>query len=326
MFCLGLDFGGTKLTAGVVEIPEGRIVHVSRESTPGSGAQASIGAMFRMARREIEKTGVEWKQTAGVGVSFGGPVDGQCERTLMSHHESGWEGIPLRKMVEEEFGLPATMENDANAAALAEWQFGAGQGYRHVAYLTVSSGIGGGVVADGKIYRGAHGTAGEIGHTIVMPDGPSCTCGRRGCLEGLASGWSIARRAKEAMEQEEGYSSLRQYAETLRAEMIFEAAERGDALAARIIEETCRYLAIGIGNLINLFDPEVVVLGGGVSKAGDRLFIPLRRFLETEAVPVSGTVPPIVPGSLYDNGGLLGAIAVIAQCLGKKKNIDTHSF
>src|SRR6185437_1068340 len=190
---LGLDFGGTKLAAGLAD-ESGRLVAFGRCPTdPAAGRDGAIAAL----RRLVETFPTSDGAPTASGVSFGGPVDPVCRRTLLSHHGPGWEEFALVDRVEEIWRSPAKMENDANAAALGECRYGAGRGYRHVLYLTVSTGIGAGIVIDGELYRGARGLSGELGNTIVMPGGPRCPCGKRGCLEAVASGPSIARAYAE---------------------------------------------------------------------------------------------------------------------------------
>ena len=306
---LALDIGGTKLAAGVVT-PAGEVLGEGREATdPASSPERVLDALFELSEIAIQQSGTGWRELEAVGVSFGGPVDFPAGRTVRCHHLPGWEGVALRDLVAAWAGLPAVMDNDANAAALGETAFGAARGCEHVLYLTVSTGIGGGLVLGGRIYRGANSAAGEIGHTLVAPGGPECTCGRRGCLEAVASGPGIARAAREALEAGEASTLGKIPREELTARHVAEAA-KSDSLAARIMQQAGEYLGVGIAAAVNLMNPEMVVIGGGVSEAGDVLLGPVRESVRRQAVPESVRHLRIAAGELRERGGLLGAAAL----------------
>jgi glucokinase len=306
---LALDIGGTKLAVGLVT-SGGEVLARSRRETDRTATPSDImDALEAMAREVMQDApGV----IDAVGISYGGPVDYEAGLTVTCHHLEGWENIALRDEMQHRFSAPAFMDNDANAAALAEAMFGAGKGHQYLLYLTVSSGIGGGIITGGRVYRGATGMAGEIGHMTVLPDGPPCTCGRRGCLEALASGWSIARRAQEAIAGGDMDSTLARLPadERVTAQAVASAAAEGDALALRIINETADYLAFGIGAGVNLLNPTLVVIGGGVSKAGPVLFDPLRARLTYYALDANCAAVNVVPAALGDDVGLLGGAAL----------------
>jgi glucokinase len=306
---LALDIGGTKLAVGIVT-RSGEVLARQRAETDRSARPSAItDALESMARAAMKEMP---GRVEAIGISYGGPVDYYSGITVTCHHLEGWEGIPLRDEMERRLAAPAYMDNDANAAALAEAMFGAGKGHDYLLYLTVSSGIGGGIIAGGRIYRGATGMAGEIGHMTVLPDGPLCTCGRRGCLEALASGWSVARRAREAIVAGESNSRLARMdaEEPLTAQAVAAAAVAGDALALRIMNETAEFLALGIGAAVNLLNPTLVVIGGGVSKSGAVLFDPLRSRLRHYALDANCAAVNVVPAALGDDVGLLGGAAL----------------
>ncbi len=236
-----------------------------------------------------------------VGVGFGGPVDFERQRIINSTHVEGWDDVPLPKILKDEIGLPVVVDNDANLGALGEFTFGAGRGRQSMVYYTVSTGIGGGIILDGDIYRGANGNAGELGHVPILVDRPRCVCGNVGCLEALCSGPAIARRAHKRMK---GVSPH------LTAKDVFDAARRGNRIAAEIVEETADYLGMGIAATINTLAPDVVVVGGGVSKAGRILFDPLRKSVKRRVMPVHRRDLRIVPAKRGDNAVLLGAIVL----------------
>ena len=233
--------------------------------------------------RTLAATGLD--RATGIGVGFGGPVDVERGVILRSHHVSAWDDFPLRETLRERFGTPVALDNDANAGALGEARFGAGQGHRHVLYVNVGTGIGAGVILDGRIYHGAHGLAGEIGHVTVERNGRLCDCGKRGCLEAYASGRAIG------------------------GPEVTRAAAEGDPAALRRIDDTARWLAAGIGAAVNVLNPSAVVLGGGVSEAGELLLAPLRSHLEAELMP-GMPAPEVLPAALGYDAGVIGALAL----------------
>ena len=314
---LALDFGGTKLAAGLVEAATGAVLARVRRPSP-SEAWRSIEEMLDMARQALAEGRRARSDVAGVGISFGGPVDETRQRVRLSHHVPGWENLPLVQEVSRALALPTTMDNDANVQALGEWRFGAGRGVADVLFVNVGTGIGGGVIVGGRLHRGRHGLAGEIGHTVVKPDGPPCTCGKRGCVESLAAGPGIARAARAMLAERPGEGArLRALAggdsAAVTGELVFRAAAAGDELALAALADACRYLGIGIANAAAIVDPELVVVGGGVAKAGDLFFGPLREAARAHAAPLDPEMLRIVPGALGDDANILGAAALAEQ-------------
>ncbi len=314
---LALDFGGTKLAAALVDAAAGAVLARVRRPSP-SDARSSIAEMLDMGRRAVADAGRRLADVAGVGISFGGPVDESRRRVRLSHHVPGWEDLPLVDEVSRQLGLPAAMDNDANVQALGEWRFGAGRGVSDLLFVNVGTGIGGGLIAGGRLRRGRHGLAGEVGHTVVEPSGPVCTCGKRGCVESLASGPGIARAAREALRGRPfGGGRLRELAggdpAGITGELVFRAAAEGDPVARQVLERACTYLGIGIANAAAIVDPELVVVGGGVAKAGERFFGPLRRAAREHAAPLEPDMLRIVPGELGDDANVLGAAALAEQ-------------
>jgi glucokinase len=301
---LGLDFGGTKLAAGVVSAA-GQLMASRRCATPAGAAPASLQAMQQLARELIAEAG----PIERIGVSFGGPVAADGRTVRLSMHVAGWEHAPLAEWLESAFGVPCALANDGDAAALAEHRFGAGRGVRHLLYLTLSTGIGGGVIIGEALHRGEHAWAGEVGHLVLQHDGPPCPCGRNGCLESLASGLSIAREARAAGAQGlHGPSMLDAHdPAALTAALVAQAAAAGDPRADAVWSAAMRWIGIGIASAANLLNPGRVVLGGGLTRAGALLLTPVSAAARARALDPA---LQIVPAALGDDVGILGAAAV----------------
>jgi len=311
---LALDFGGTKHAAAVVAAGERQWQkHRRAFSPPKADASTDLEIM-----RSLVQDLLAGDRPAAIGVSFGGPVDAITGTVRLSHHVPGWENTPLREMLEAEFLAPASVDNDANVAALGEYRFGAGQGYNSLFYITVSTGVGGGWILNGKPWRGAEGMAGEIGHTVVDPGGPLCLCGKRGCLERLASGPYIAQQAREWLRsQPERGEILRTLVEdnleSITGFVVSQAAAQGDDLAIDALARAGWALGVGIGNVANVMNPQRFVLGGSVTKAGARFWEVVRRIARETALPEVHF--DIVPATLGDEAPLWGAVALAEDLL-----------
>ena len=229
-YVVGIDIGGTKL-ATVVADNSGKIIYKIRQPTHADkGPEYAIELLIDMVCQTTKNAKLELNDVSAIGVSCGGPLDTKTGIVYSPPNLPGWEALPLKERLENKLGIPVTIENDANACALAEYRFGGGRGYDSVLYMTMSTGIGGGIVINGEIYRGANDSAGEVGHQILLPDGPLCGCGKRGCLESLCSGPAIARRAKDAIQVEPDSEILRLAdgeINLVKSEHVFEAANNG---------------------------------------------------------------------------------------------------
>jgi glucokinase len=307
MSVLGIDIGGTKLAAGIVDaegkiLARGEVPTIARE-----GLEPVLGRIIGLGRDLLKRAGGE-TAVRRIGIGCAGPVDIRAGKVFTPPNLPGWIEVPLVQRVEAGLGLPAVLENDANAAALGEFRYGAGRGARSLVYLTVSTGIGGGIILDGKVWHGLKDAAGEAGHMTVCPDGPLCGCGNRGCLEAMASGPSIARRAREAVAGGRA-TRLREVPEPTSADVV-RLAKEGDDVAREVWDLAVGYLGIGVAAVITILAPERVVLGGGVTTAGDFLFDPLRAEVRrrVKLVPVESV--PILPAALGPDVGILGAAAV----------------
>ncbi len=306
MLAIGVDIGGTKVAAGVVD-GGGHVLARARRLTPSRdprAVEATIVEVVDELRRD--------HSVVAVGIGAAGFVDAGRARVMFAPHLA-WRNEPLQSVVHEATGLPVVVENDANAAAWAEWRFGAGRDESHLVCVTLGTGIGGGIVTNGRVERGRYGMAGEFGHMVVVPDGQRCECGNRGCLEQYASGNVLGREARELaragspvtvplMERVGGDI------DALVGPLITEAARDGDPCAIELFEEVGRWLGIGLANLAAALDPGIFVIGGGVSDAGELLLRPAREaFRRTLTGRGFRPEPRIVKAALGPQAGLVGA-------------------
>ena len=301
-FVFAADLGGTHLRSGIVD-DSGRISFRSKHLTPKGTDPNEIVGKFLEAARECERR--DSTAFRAVSVVVPGTVDVKGEVILHSFNLPCLNGFPMKQALERELGWPIVLENDANAAAIGEMWQGAARGARAIICVTLGTGVGGGIVLDGKLWRGADGCAGEIGHTCVEPFSEiACTCGNRGCLEVFASATAIVRMAREALPRYP-HSSLK--GEKLSSELLHDAALSGDELALEVFKKMGTYLGIGLANLVNMFHPEVVVIAGGVV-GGWRLFADhMKQQVAERSFPAPASQPRIVECECGDNAGLLGA-------------------
>lgn len=317
-YVLGVDIGGTKIALGLVD-RQGRVVAAERMDTQAAGgANETVGRMIELCRRLIARPTEAKGNVGAVGIAFAGPMDPREGRIKNPPNLPDWHGLPLVSIVRDALGLPTYIENDANAAALGEARFGAGVGVDNMVYMTVSTGIGGGAVLDGRLYRGETASACELGHIKIAYQGRECGCGAKGCLEAYSSGTALAKRAREAVASGEAsmMPGLAGGAEQITARTVVEAMDQGDALARRLWDEAMGYLGAGVGSVVNTFNPRLVVLGGGLTNAGERLFAPVREGMKKAAMGPLAEVVEIVPSKLGDQVGVVGAAAVAWEQVG----------
>ena len=314
-FVLGIDIGGTNLVVGsVAEDGSSMVASASEPTHSEAGATDVVDRLVGLAERAIATTRREapGAEILGVGVGAPGPLDTKRGIVLLTPN-LGWVNMPLRQLIHDRLGLPAALDNDANCAVLGEWWVGAARGARHAIGITIGTGIGGGLIIDGQLYHGASDVAGEIGHTTIDTEGRRCKCGNYGCLEAYASGPNIALRAVEEIEAG-AESRLRALVGgdlgKITAQTVYQAAADGDELALEIVNDTAKFLGVGIGNLLNVFNPDLVVVCGGVTLAGDHLFEPLRREVARRAFKPAVAACRIVPGELAGTAGVYGAAKV----------------
>jgi glucokinase len=315
-FVVGVDLGGTNIVTGALSLDGARTFGVrSAPTSVASGAEGVVDRIVAQIEATIADTmrdaGVGRDAIRGVGIGAPGPLDRERGIVIVAPNLE-WTNFPLRDRIVERVGLPATLDNDANCATVGEWWQGAARGGRHVVGLTIGTGIGGGLIVDGKLFHGASDVAGEIGHTTIELNGRHCKCGNYGCLEAYASGPAIATRAREVLVRE-GMDSLMPgmvngNLDALTAATVYDAARQGDPVANEIVRDTGRYLGTGVANLLNILNPDVVVVAGGVTAAGDRLFIPLGAEVRRRAFAPAVAAARIVPGELPGTAGVVGAV------------------
>jgi len=312
-----IDIGGTKIALGLADL-DGQPLLFRRFPTRITNAPEQI---LEEAATELERMASEaGARIVAAGIGCGGPLDRRRGLILSPPNLPGWDEFPIVRLVGERLGVPVLLDNDANASALAEHKYGAGRGLRHLVYITISTGIGGGIIINNQLVHGVRDGAGEVGHMVVQPDGPPCGCGARGCLEALCSGTSIARRAVERLARDARPSSLREdSAAHINARSVADAARAGDQLAGEVWDETIGHLALGLSNIIAALAPEAIILGGGVSTAGDQLLSPLRRRVRelVKIMPVEQV--RILQASLGGDSGIYGALIIGRHALAARQ-------
>lgn len=316
-FIIGVDLGGTKIFAGAVSKDGARTSGMRSIATqPELGAEGVVDRMVGLIEGvildTIQETGATRKDFVGIGVGAPGPLDRERGLVVVAPN-LGWRDFPLRDRIGSRLNLPATLDNDANCATVGEFWLGAARGARNVIGITIGTGIGGGLIINGELYHGSSDVAGEIGHTTIDVNGRHCKCGNYGCLEAYASGPAIATRAREALAREDNASMMTSMVDgqvdRLTAELVYDAAKKGDGLANEIVRDTARYLGAGIATLLNVINPDVVVVAGGVTRAGDALFGPLNTEVRRRAFKPAVQAVRIVPAELPGTAGVIGAVA-----------------
>jgi glucokinase len=324
-FALGVDIGGTKVAAGLVGA-DGKILFQTRVAMPAHGSAAEgFGAVQSAIERVFAARPEARASLTGIGICAPGPLDPTTGVILNPPNVPCWRNFPLATEVQRVFGLSARVDNDGNAAGLAEAIWGAGAGYRNVFYVTLGTGIGTGIVFDRKIFHGRTGSAAEGGHLTIDYRGPKCGCGKRGCIEALCSGPAIARRARERLERLDLAGSLRSDSgraeskilalaggdfDAVNAEMVAKAFREGDPLAAELLRETADFVAIWAGNVIDLLEPDVFIFGGGLAQLMSGFFGRIRGQLENWCVNKRFEEMPMVLAKYGPDAGIAGAAAL----------------
>ena len=315
-YVIGIDLGGTNLKAGLVG-KDGKITHrLSIKTNYNADPQAISNQIFELIDEIIKEAHVKKSDIIGVGLGSPGLIDKKGETIIFSPNLPRWRNIPIKLFVTERFCMPCVLENDANAAAWGEKWVGAGKDVNSLVMLTLGTGIGGGIVIDNKLWRGANNVAAEIGHMIIQMDGPKCSCGNSGCIEAYASATAMVRRFKESLKG--GASSSLKDSREITAKMINDAAFQGDRASLDIIEETGRYLGIALVNVMHILNPEMIVLTGGMIGSGELLMNPIRQVTKQKAFEASYKDTKIVFSQLGNDAGIIGA----AGCLLKELEIS----
>jgi glucokinase len=305
---LGLDVGGTKLAAGLVTADGDVRAFATVPTLVAEGPDQVVRRLCALAGQVLAEAGGIAEDVCGVGIGCCGPVNAHTGVVHEPPNLTGWCDVPLATMVSAALDLPTWVENDATAATVGEWRFGAGHGATDMVYLTISTGVGGGIVAGGTVLRGSSGNGGEPGHIVVVPDGRRCNCGSAGCLEAYVSGTAIADRARQRLAA--GESSTLAAMPVLTAEVVAAAAGAGDRLAGEVWRETTDLLGSAVVGLVNLFEPQVVVLGGGVTRTGEQLLAPVRSRVRALAMGPAARAVRITLATLGERVGVVGAAAV----------------
>jgi glucokinase len=323
-YIVGIDLGGTNIAAAALPTDGSAVLaFASRLTRADLGADAVTGRIAEAVEDVITEvsrdTGATRADFLGVGIGAPGPLDRERGIVIVAPN-LGWKNYGLRDRITAAVDLPATLDNDANCATVGEWWCGAARGARNVVGITIGTGIGGGLILNGDLYHGSSDVAGEIGHTTIDSTGRRCKCGNYGCLEAYASGPAIAERAREALAGDEESILPRMVdgdLQRITARTVYDAALRGDETAREVVRDTARFLGTGLANLLNIVNPDVVVLAGGVTEAGDALFEPLRAEVKRRAFRPAVDACRIVPGMLGGSAGVVGAVATFKmQALG----------
>ena len=313
---LALDLGGTKVSAAVISDSGEMMAREYQLIYADQGQEAVIKRIFSVIKHVLSLKNIDPPGVDSISISAAGAIDTERGLVTLSPNLPGWHDVPLRDMVKQRFGIKTFLVNDASAAALGEYCFGAGKGVNNLVFLIVGTGIGGGIIIDGKLYLGASGSAGEIGHITIDINGPKCSCGNTGCLEVLVSGTAVAREAIKRIKSGEKTSLTEMVAgriEDITAEDVSLAAQDGDSLASEVIATAANYLGIGMVNVVNIFNPEMIIVGGGMSGMGGMLIEPAKRVVSERAFPLSAKAVSIVPAQLGNDAGLFGAAAYAFQ-------------
>jgi len=320
-YWLGIDLGGTNLKFGLLD-DKLRLVGTMQLPTPASeGFEGVVAQMVRGAGRLIGREGIEPKRVKAVGIGAPGPLKISEGIVVAMPNIPGMENAPLGERLGDELGMPAVLENDANAAALGEYLCGAGKGSGNMVLLTLGTGIGSGIIVEGKILHGSHEMGGEMGHTIIVPDGEQCNCGQKGCLERYCSATYMVMRARRRLEGGQIRSALSDIPggiSELTARDIHRACVNGDAFAREVWLEAIHYLAIGCVNICRILDPDKIVLGGGMTAAGDDLIVPLRESVACLHWSITPLRTAVEIASLGNDAGVIGSAGAAWQEFNRK--------
>ena len=308
MYRIGIDLGGTNIAVGVVDDHHHIVAEASVPTGAFRPAEEMVADMCRAVEMALEKAGLIAADCASIGIGSPGTCDSEAGVVLRAYN-LGWFNVPVCKMLHERFGIPVHLSNDANCAALAETVAGAAVGCRDMILITLGTGVGGGIIIDGKIYAGMRSMGAELGHTLLVLEGEHCTCGRDGCWEAYASATALIRQAKRAGAA--APASALHGREELTARDVFDLADGGDAAAQAVIDRWCVYVAAGMTDLVNSLAPEMILIGGGISRQGERLLAPVRRYVAANCFGGEERPQPVIQAAQLGNeAGIIGAAAL----------------
>jgi len=322
-YIIGVDLGGTNIVSIFINEKGKAIVRDKRETLTEKGKEKTINQIVESVKAVIEKgqkKGISLKSILGIGIGSPGPLNTKEGLIYFAPNLPGWENVPLKNILENRLKMPVFLENDANAAALGEWWIGAGKDVNNLVLFTLGTGIGGGIIIDGEVVHGFRDTAAEIGHMVIHEGGLLCNCGTKGCLEAYASATGVVKRTISAIK--DGRKSIlteitNNHLKEITCKMVYELAKKGDELCKWIVKETGRYLGIGIANMVNILNPEMIILAGGMTEAKDLLFDPTIKYAQKYALKAAIEKVKIVPASLGDDAGAIGAAATVLKRRGK---------
>jgi glucokinase len=318
-YVVGVDMGGTKILAAVINA-KGEIVQQAKTATkPKKGSDEVIKRIARCIGEAIDGAELNSSQIRAIGIGSPGPLDPDTGIIIFAPN-LGWSNVPLKAKLEANLSIPTFVDNDVNVGTLGEYAFGAGQGVKSLVGIFVGTGIGGGIILDGKLYHGVNKTAGEVGHMIVEAKGPRCGCGNFGCLEAVASRTAITRDLQKAILKKGKKSKLTELnggnLDLIRSKAIARAVKHGDKPTIKVVQRAAKYLGISVASIVHFLNPEMVVLGGGVVEAmGDSLLDPIRHAAAEYALPTTMDGVQIVEATLGDNAGVIGASVLARQRL-----------
>ncbi|WP_261133969.1 ROK family protein [Bacillus sp. Marseille-Q3570] len=306
-YAIGLDIGGTNITGAIIRNTGEIHEKISIDTNPDTNADEVLERVYMMIEELMDKSKVPIDDVSGIGVATAGVIDSK-ENVIVFANNLHWRNVQIGRLIGDRFALPIKLTNDANAAAIAEWVWGGGKAYQNMIYITVSTGIGAGIISNGRLITGCDDSAGEFGHITINADGPLCVCGNKGCVERYASGTAIAEKVQNQLKTEPhrktyfGYENER----LITSKIVEEAADQGDELALNAFKEAGYYLGIGITNLINLFNPEVIILGGGVMKAQRFMLPAIQETINERGISALTKRVQLSISSLDQEGGVLG--------------------
>lgn len=312
---IGVDIGGTNVKIALVD-PDGRIAYSNSVPTRAEmGYEYTISNIKNVLYASIKETGITIDKIAGIGIGCPGQIDSDNGIVRLLPNVPGWVNVPLAKIMQDEFGIIAKVDNDVRVATLGEYHYGAGKGYKNLVCITVGTGIGSGIIINGQLVRGASMSAGEIGHMILKDNGGEiCGCGNTGCLEALASGPAIVKMANDYLlgGKSTKYKELAA-GSSVTSQLVYEAANLGDSVSKTIFEITGYWIGIALASVVNLINPEVIIVGGGVAQAGDLLLNPIRETINKRALNVAANAVKILPAELGESAGVVGASLLVVE-------------